>query len=54
MLASTDFFKDFEKNYSSHNRGVSIPQYLIIDEKGDILTNDAPRPSNLTELEKVL
>ena len=54
MLASLDFFKHFEQNYSLRKGSVSIPQYLIIDEKGTIVTNNAPRPSNLTELEKVL
>ncbi len=54
MLASSDFFKHFEKNYSLHEGYVSIPQYLIIDEKGNIVTNNAPRPSKSKELEKIL
>jgi thiol-disulfide isomerase/thioredoxin len=54
MLASLDFLKQFEQNHSLHKGYVSIPQYLIIDEKGNIVTNNAPRPSNLAELEKVL
>lgn len=54
MLASLDFFQNFEQNYSLVKGYLSIPQYLIIDENGNILTNNAPRPSNLTELEKVL
>ena len=31
-----------------------IPRYLIIDKQGNIINNDAPRPSNLSELEKQL
>lgn len=54
MLANIDFVKDFERNHSLLRGGISIPQYLIIDKKGAITTNDAPRPSNLTALEKVL
>ena len=54
MLARQDFFKNFAKNHSLQKGYVSIPQYLIIDEKGNILTNNAPRPSNLEELEKIL
>ena len=54
MLASLEFFQNFEQNYSLVKGYVSIPQYLIIDESSNILTNNAPRPSNLTELEKVL
>lgn len=54
MLASQEFFKHFAENYTLQKGYVSIPQYLIIDEKGNISTNNAPRPSNLTELEKVL
>lgn len=54
ILANLDFFKHFEQNHSLHEGYVSIPQYLIIDEKGNIVTNNAPRPSNLAELEKIL
>jgi thiol-disulfide isomerase/thioredoxin len=31
-----------------------IPRYLIIDKQGNIVNSDAPRPSNLSELEKQL
>ncbi|MBS2101026.1 TlpA disulfide reductase family protein [Carboxylicivirga linearis] len=35
-------------------RWYGIPRYLIIDEGGNIVNNDAPRPSNSQELEKQL
>ncbi|QXP79014.1 MULTISPECIES: TlpA family protein disulfide reductase [Winogradskyella] len=54
MLASQEFFKHFAENYTLQKGYVSIPQYLIIDENGNIVTHNAPRPSNLTELEKIL
>lgn len=54
LLASKEFFVDFEKNHSLHQGYISIPQYLIIDKEGNLVTNNAPRPSNLDELRKVL
>jgi thiol-disulfide isomerase/thioredoxin len=54
LLANLDFFKHFEQNYSTEKGYVSIPQYLIIDENGNIVTNDAPRPSHLDKLENML
>ncbi|MGR7814398.1 TlpA family protein disulfide reductase [Lacinutrix undariae] len=54
MLANNDFFSHFAMNHSTYKGGVSIPQYLIVDEKGAIVTNNAPRPSELEALEKVL
>ncbi|WP_431137380.1 TlpA family protein disulfide reductase [Psychroserpens mesophilus] len=54
MLANLDFFKHFAQNHSTYKGYVSIPQYLIIDENGKIVTNNAPRPSNLTDLKKIL
>ena len=49
-LANQEFFKDFEKNHSTIKGGVSIPQYLLINEKGEIATNNAPRPGAPNDL----
>lgn len=54
LLASKEFFVDFEKNHSLHQGYISIPQYLIIDKEGNLVTNNAPRPSNLDKLREVL
>jgi len=54
FLANQDFFVHFANNYSSYKGSVSIPQYLIINEKGNILKNNAPRPSQLKELSEFL
>lgn len=53
-LASQEFFIDFEKNYSTGDGMVYIPQYLVIDENGNIITNNAPRPGLPDELAKIL
>ncbi len=50
-LANQDFFVDFEKNHSTLENSIAIPQYLIVSEKGEIITNSAPRPSSSNELE---
>lgn len=54
FLASTSFKDDFAQKYTQNKGYFTIPQYLIIDENGKLITNDAPRPSNLEELKKVL
>lgn len=53
LLASQEFFADFEKNHSKYDGYVGIPQYLVIDD-GVIVTNDAPRPSELDKLKALL
>ncbi|MBC3845820.1 redoxin family protein [Winogradskyella echinorum] len=53
-LASREFFVDFEKNHSTIENAVSIPQYLIVNEEGNIITNNAARPSQPKELEEFI
>jgi thiol-disulfide isomerase/thioredoxin len=54
LLASQEFFADFEKKHSLHEGYVSIPQYLIVDKNGTLVTNNAPRPSDLNKLRTLL
>ncbi|WP_299333051.1 redoxin family protein [uncultured Psychroserpens sp.] len=49
-LASQEFVVDFAENHSTRKGVVSIPQYLLINEKGEIITNDAPRPGAPNDL----
>ena len=54
-LANKTFFRHFANNYTTIRKGsVSLPQYLIIDEKGNIVSKNAPRPSQYKDLEKAL
>jgi len=54
LLANEAFKDHFIKNYSIYKGGFSIPQYLYINEAGEIVSNEAPRPSQLEELEVLL
>ncbi|WP_046755055.1 TlpA family protein disulfide reductase [Kordia jejudonensis] len=54
LLASQEFFVDFEKNHSLVDGYVTIPQYLIVDKKGNLVTNNAPRPSDIAKLRAFL
>ncbi|MDG5491004.1 TlpA disulfide reductase family protein [Psychroserpens sp. SPM9] len=53
-LANQAFVKDFGAKYSRIKNGLSIPQYLIVDENGTIVTNNAPRPGAPDEVLKLL
>ncbi|WP_156115584.1 TlpA family protein disulfide reductase [Psychroserpens sp. Hel_I_66] len=53
-LANQEFYKDFEKEHSRIQNGITIPQYLIVDENGSVVTNDAPRPGAPGEVLKLL
>lgn len=54
LRASQAFFEDFEQAHSIYKGYVAIPQYLIINEKGELVTNNAPRPSQLDALREIL
>jgi len=50
IRANKKLITDLEKKFGNF----AIPRYLIIDKQGKIVNNDAPRPSNIPELEKQL
>lgn len=50
MIANSNLYSDLINNYSVS----SIPKYLIIDEEGRIISNDAPKPSEINELAEAL
>ena len=54
ILANQEFKDDFAQNYSIHPGGFAIPQYLYVNEKGEVVSSDAPRPSDSAELEALL
>lgn len=54
FLAKRNFQIDFANKYTLRKGSFAIPQYLIIDEEGTVLNNDAPRPSESDELNKLL
>ncbi|MCD2258345.1 TlpA family protein disulfide reductase [Psychroserpens luteolus] len=53
-LANREFFIDFEKNHSAVKNGIAIPQYLLIDSNGKIITNTAPRPGDPDAILKLI
>jgi hypothetical protein len=44
--------KELKSNLEVLFGSFGIPRYLLIDEKGKIVSNNAKRPSELKELEK--
>ncbi|KQC32502.1 hypothetical protein AAU57_03500 [Nonlabens sp. YIK11] len=55
MIASKDFSDSFHKNYGEvGSNAVTIPLYMITDESGKIVNKNAPRPSDIENLRKVL
>ncbi len=54
MRASQKFFEYFEEHLSVYENVVAIPQYLIMDVDGTVLTNNAPRPSEIAKLAAML
>lgn len=52
FLVNDSLMKDIkEKIYN--NQSLIIPRYVYIDKKGEIITNDAPRPSSIKALDKL-
>lgn len=54
LRANMDFKEDFIKKHSPNGSNLLIPQYLLINEKGEFISKDAPRPSNRLKLAKFL
>jgi hypothetical protein len=36
-----------------NDQPVTIPRYILMNERGDIINKDAPRPSAIREIEKM-
>ena len=53
IRANKNFVKDFQRLFDKKG-SITIPWYLLIDEKGNIVKKHAKRPSELQELEKEL
>lgn len=50
LLASKAFVEDFMFSHSVQKGMMMIPQYLLVDEEGKIITNNAPKPSEEEQL----
>lgn len=54
-LAGEQLINDIEKQLYSNGERLSVPRYILIGSSGEILTNNAPRPSSKDELyDKIL
>ena len=47
-------FDDLLDNFYPDNQEVALPRYLLIDEKGKVVNDNAPRPSSGNELFNVM
>lgn len=52
ILANENLMADIQKNIFL-NKNIIIPRYILLDKNGNILNNDAPRPSVPDEIEKL-
>ncbi|MBX2872764.1 MAG: TlpA family protein disulfide reductase [Saprospiraceae bacterium] len=54
LLASKAFVEDFATHHSLQKEMMIIPQYLIVDPEGKVVSRDAPKPSQSDQLGAVL
>ena len=54
LLASKAFVEDFATHHSLQKEMLIIPQYLIVDPTGEVVSRDAPKPSESDQLEAAL
>ncbi len=54
LLASKEFVADFATHHSLQKEMMIIPQYLIVDPEGKVVSRDAPKPSESGQLEAIL
>ena len=52
LLANESLMKDIEKVIYK-NSVISIPRYVYVNEKGEIVNHDAPRPSSIDKIENL-
>ncbi len=46
MFASEQLVNDLMKRFYEGKLDMEIPRYIIIDDKGNVINADAPRPSD--------
>lgn len=54
LLASKAFVEDFATHHSLQKEMLIIPQYLIVDSEGKVVSRDAPKPSESNQLAAAL
>jgi len=52
ILVGEDLIKDIQKIFYK-GAPISIPRYIYTNEKGEIVNDNAPRPSAISDLEKL-
>jgi len=45
---------NFKSNFAYHFDVESIPRYMVFDRNGKLISEQAPRPSNVSALENIL
>lgn len=50
LLASQAFVEDFASHHSLQKEMLIIPQYLIVNQEGEVVSRDAPKPSQSGQL----